>query len=145
MVILYLLVCIFHRRIIKRTDYNLEVTGKLLGLKEFIKTAEMPRLKELVAENPCYYYDIFPYAMVFNLADKWAKQFTDIPLEAPVWFKTYSSTALFSAMSFNHSFQTEVTKSMASAIASKSSSGSSGGSHGGHSGGGGGGGGGGGW
>lgn len=143
--VLYLLVCIFHRRIIKRTDYNLEVTGKLLGLKEFIKTAEMPRLKELVAENPCYYYDIFPYAMVFNLADKWAKQFTDIPLEAPVWFKTYSSTALFSAMSFNHSFQTEVTKSMASAIASKSSSGSSGGSHGGHSGGGGGGGGGGGW
>ena len=142
---LYLLVCLFNRRIIQRTDYNIEITGKLLGLKEFIKTAEMPRLKELMAENPSYYYDIFPYAMVFNLADKWAKQFTDIPLEAPVWFKTYSSNVLFSAMSFNHSFQTEVTKSMASAIASKSSSGSSGGSHGGHSGGGGGGGGGGGW
>ena len=142
---LYFLVCLFNRRIIQRTDYNLEVTGKLLGLKEFIKTAEMPRLKELVAENPSYYFDIFPYAMVFDLADKWAKQFTNIPLDNPNWFRTYGTNVMFSSMSFNQSFQTKVTKSMASAIASTSSSGSGGGSHGGHSGGGGGGGGGGSW
>ena len=105
----------------------------------------MPRLKELVAENPSYYFDIFPYAMVFNLADKWAKQFTNIPLDNPNWFRTYGTNVMFSSMSFNQSFQTKVTKSMASAIASTSSSGSGGGSHGGHSGGGGGGGGGGSW
>lgn len=144
---IYLLVCLFNRRIIKRTDYNIEVTGKLLGLKEFIKTAEMPRLKELMDEDPSYYYNIFPYAMVFGLADRWANKFTNIQVEAPAWYKTTTPARVFSVMDFNRSFQTEVTKSISSAIASTrpSKSSSGGGSHGGFSGGGGGGGGGGSW
>ena len=145
---IYLLVCLFNRRIIKQTDYNVEVTGKLLGLKEFIKTAEMPRLKELMDDNPNYYYDIFPYAMVFDLAERWAYKFTNIQMEAPAWYKSYGPARVFSTMDFNRSFQTEVTKSISDAIASsrpsKSHSGG-GGSHGGFSGGGGGGGGGGSW
>ena len=145
MSILYLIVCLFNGRINQRSDYCVEITGKLLGLKEFIKTAEMPRLKELVAENPAYYYEVFPYAMVFGLADKWSKQFTNISVEAPKWYTSYYPHAVFSAVDFNHTFNTEMTKSMAKVAAASHSSGGGGGHGGGHSGGGGGGGGGGGW
>ena len=135
----------FNGRIVKRTDYNLEVTGKLLGLRDFIKTAEMPRLEVLLKDNPGYYFDVFPYAVVFGLADKWAKQFTEIKMPQPEW---YSGSA-FTYAAFASSYSRGTGKIQDSVSASRSAarsagSGSSGG-HGGFSGGGGGGGGGGSW
>ena len=145
MYVLYIIVCLFNGHITKRTSYNIELTGKLLGLKEFIKTAEMPKLEVLLKENPGYYFDVFPYAMVFGLADKWAKQFKELSIEKPLWFSSYSNS-LFNSVSFMSSFDKGVDKmkhSVSAKRASTYSSSSSG--HGGHSGGGGGGGGGGSW
>lgn len=68
------------------TKYNTEITGKLLGLRNFIKMAELDRLKMLVNENPQYYYDILPYAYVFNLTDVWAKQFETLSIPQPDWY-----------------------------------------------------------
>lgn len=145
MYVLYIIICLFNGRITKRTPYNIEITGKLLGLKEFIKTAEMPKLEALLKENPGYYYEVFPYAMVFGLADKWAKQFKDLKIEKPVWFSSPADT-MFNSVAFMSSFDKGVDKMQHSVSAKRAttySSSSSG--HGGHSGGGGGGGGGGSW
>lgn len=145
MYVLYIIICLFNGRITKRTPYNIEITGKLLGLKEFIKTAEMPKLEALLKENPGYYYEVFPYAMVFGLADKWAKQFKDLNIEKPAWFSS-STDSMFNSVAFMSSFDKGVDKMQHSVNAKRAttySSSSSG--HGGHSGGGGGGGGGGSW
>ena len=82
----------FSDKLIQMTDYNVEITGKLLGLKEFIKVAELPKLKMLVDENPDYFYNILPYAMVFGLTEKWTKQFKSLNLKNPSWYKTSSIT-----------------------------------------------------
>lgn len=68
------------------TDYRTEIMGELLGLREFIRKAEQPRLKMLVDEDPEYFYDILPYAMVFGLTDKWVKLFKDIETRQPKWY-----------------------------------------------------------
>lgn len=68
------------------TPYRTEMMGQLLGLREFIKKAEQPRLKMLVDEDPSYFYGILPFAMVFGLSDKWAKLFKDIEMQQPTWF-----------------------------------------------------------
>ena len=74
------------------THYRIEMMSRLLGFREFISTAETPMLKAMVDENPNYFYDVLPYAIVFGLSDKWCKQFEKINFEPPTWY--YASTAL---------------------------------------------------
>lgn len=130
------------------TDYRIGLTGKLIGLKEFIKTAEKDRLQMLVDEDPEYFYHVLPYAMVFGLSDKWAKQFAEIDMAQPEWFHTsnlvmshHISSSI--AATISHHVSHSITESIAAHSHAPSSGGSGGG--GGFAGGGGGGGGGGAW
>lgn len=49
-----------------------------MGFRDFIETAEIDRINELVDENPSYFYDVLPYAYVFKLSNKWIKKFETI-------------------------------------------------------------------
>ena len=128
------------------TDYRVQMIGRLLGFKEFIKTAEKSRLETLQKEDPAYFYKILPYAMVFGLSNKWAKLFKDIDVQQPDWYHT--ATPLY-----GHALLSHMTDSLFSSTKSaitlvshdSSSSGGFSGGGGGFSGGGGGGGGGGSW
>lgn len=70
----------------KRTKAGNQVYGQILGFKEFIKKAELDRLKMLVEENPSYYYDIMPYAYVLGLSDQWIANFETMHLPEPDWY-----------------------------------------------------------
>lgn len=134
--------CIGHFNI--DTDYRIHMAGRLLGFKEFIKTAEKSRLEALQHDDPQYFYKILPYAMVFGLSHKWANLFKDINVEQPDWYHT--ATPLY-----GNAFVTHMTSNLFSSTnhaintVSHDSSSSGGGGGGGFSGGGGGGGGGGSW
>ncbi|MCR4602326.1 MAG: DUF2207 domain-containing protein [Prevotella sp.] len=131
------------------TDYRAQMMGRLLGFKEFIKTAEKERLVQLQADDPQYFYKVLPYAMVFKLSDKWADLFKDIDVQKPDWYD--SATPLMgTALTHNmvHNFSSTVSSAITTISHSSSSGGGggfSGGGGGGFSGGGGGGGGGGSW
>ncbi len=124
----------------RRTKYGDRMLEKTLGFREFIKTAEKDKLEELFEENPAYFYDILPYAMVLNLTDIWGNHFEGIAVEPPDWYRSHHRggfrTAVF-ASTLTTNF-TSVTNAMTSSQSSSSSS-FSGGSSGGGSGGGGGG------
>ena len=77
------------------TPYRIELMSRLLGFRQFINSAEMPMLKALVDENPNYFYDVLPYAIVFGLSDKWCKQFKEIDFDPPTWYN--AGTALAAA------------------------------------------------
>ena len=68
------LVCIFFAviAVARRDEYTI-LLGRILGFKDFIKTAELDKLNELVEEDPQYFYHIMPYAYVFGLSNKWIK------------------------------------------------------------------------
>lgn len=70
----------------KRTKAGNQVYGQILGFKEFIKKAELDRLKMLVEENPSYYYDIMPYAYVLGLSDQWIENFETMHMPEPDWY-----------------------------------------------------------
>lgn len=149
-----ILIVAFAGELVRDTEYKTEMVGKLLGLKEFIRVAELPRLQMLLDENPGYYYDILPYAMVFGLADKWAKRFEPLTLAPPDWYTGYAFTRGmdFDPLGFQRGLQKNVVSPMrevnaraaAHEISSGSASSTSSSSSGGFSSGGGGGGGGGG-
>ena len=92
----------------------------------------------LVDENPNYFFDILPYAIVLNVTDKWSDKFNDLVSEPPKWYNS-NSFSTFNATSFTNSMSntiSSISNTMTSSPRSSSSSSSS--SSGGSSGGGGG-------
>ena len=146
LLVLVLLVCLLAPCIVEETPYRVEMAGKLMGLRNFIEKAELPKLKMLVEQDPSYFYNVLPYAYVFGLTNKWAKQFEALTVRPPEWYTGGSVTdcvAFASVMTHGmHAGQS----AMSAAVSSSGGSGGGGGfSGGGFSGGGFGGGGGGSW
>ena len=133
----------------KRTPKGNEWLGKILGLRNFIVTAERDKLLMLVKENPSYFYNVLPYAYVLGITNAWIKNFEGIALPEPQWYTGSSPfTPIIFAAGFNsamRSFSTNMTSAPASSGRGGFSGGGGGFSGGGFSGGGGGGGGGGAW
>ena len=91
------LIVIFSGHAVRDSKYRLEMMSRLLGFREFIEKSELPMLKAQVDENPSFFYDVLPYAMVFGLTDKWAKKFKELDIKEPDWYEssgTLSSSLL---------------------------------------------------
>jgi uncharacterized membrane protein YgcG len=95
---------IFTMRMKQRTKKSSQQLGKILGFKEFIRTAELDRIKRLVEETPNYFYNVLPYAYVFGLTDKWAKKFEGIAVEPPNWYSSGYGGSMFNTWIFMNSF-----------------------------------------
>lgn len=98
----------------KRTPYGKEMLEKIQGFKNFLKTAEKPRLEQLVMENPEYFYNILPYTYVLGVSNKWMKKFEDIAIEPPQWYDGYTDFNTYVFMSFMNSTYSSISNEMAS-------------------------------
>lgn len=85
----------------QRTKKNIELMGRLMGLKNFIEAAELDRINALVEENPNYFYNVLPYAYVMGLTDKWAKNFEHIKIKKPDWYKGGNDVDMFDVWMFS--------------------------------------------
>ena len=130
-----------------KTKKGVETYYKILGLKEYIKTAETDRIKFQEKEN--IFEKLLPYAMALGIGEKWCKTFKGIYTTPPRWYT--SSDPMWNnnfTPLYLYSHLNNMTSSASSAFTSRPSSaagGSSGFGGGGFSGGGFGGGGGGSW
>lgn len=70
----------------RRTDYAANIIGRTLGFADFLRTAEKDRLETLVNENPSYFFDTLPYAVVLGVTGVWAKKFDGLIKEPPSWY-----------------------------------------------------------
>jgi uncharacterized membrane protein len=119
-----------------RTVEGARAREATLGFKEFLSRVETERYRTMIT-SPEMFERYLPYAMAFDVADKWAKAFEDIYREPPQWYS--GGSGHFSASSFSHSIGSMSSAAASSMSSSPSSSGSGGGgSSGGGSGGGGG-------
>lgn len=79
--IILLSTVLFSDTLVIRDENGKKLFGKILGFRNFIKTAEKQKLEMLVLENPKYFYNILPYAYVLNVSSKWIEKFEDIIIE----------------------------------------------------------------
>lgn len=142
MVGLCFITCELSGRLMQDTPYRRSLKGRLRGFREFIETAERDRLQQLVDRDPSYFYKVLPYAMLFDLSDKWVQQFTTIGVKPVDWYRTQGD---FSSSTYISGLTSHLSSTVHHAITTSSYDSSSSGSGGGFSGGGGGGGGGGSW
>lgn len=125
----------------QRTSKGVQAWQESLGFKQYLEMAEKDRVKWEEKEN--LFFQFLPYAMLFGVADKWAKAFEGIYQQPPEWYQ--GSSGVFSPLNFTHSMSSFSSYSNSSLSSTPPSHSSSSGFSGGFSGGGGGGGGGGSW
>ena len=81
----------------KRTPYGVDSIGKILGLKQFIETAEKDRLEMMAKDDPQFFYKILPYAYVLGVTNVWSKKFESIAIQPATWYHgpSYMNSMLF--------------------------------------------------
>jgi len=110
----------------KRTEDGLRWYGQILGLRHFIEIVEAEKLKQMVDEDPTYFYHVLPYAYVLGISDNWAKRFESIAIQPPTWYYS-SSMTMFSTVYFTSAITRSMVYSQAMMMARPSGGGSGGG------------------
>ena len=77
----------------KLSESALAKMGKVLGFREFIQTAELDKINQLVEEEPEYFFKVLPYAYVMGLTKKWVKKFEKIDIKMPGWYEANTAGA----------------------------------------------------
>jgi uncharacterized membrane protein YgcG len=142
-------VLIIRRPMLKKNKQGMDLYRQLYGFRMFVDQADRNRLERLLQYDPAYFEKTLPYAISFNMAKKWTKNFNDLFTEPPSWYVSshpYHGPAHGNSFeSFASHFNSSIKEVQSVFTSQPGSSGSGGGFSGGSSGGGFGGGGGGSW
>ena len=128
----------------RRTDFGNQLHGELLSYRRYLTTLTPLEIKELLAEQPDFYYEVFLYAEVFGLTKPFARKFKTYGIKPPKWLSFNRGKKAFNVSTFSNQLHHDFYRtsySPSDSFSSDSDSSSSGG----YSSGGGGGGGGGSW
>lgn len=71
-----------------RARENARLANRILGMRNFIDSSEIPELISLQNEDSEYFYHMLPYAMQFSQIEQWASKFKHIKIEPPAWFES---------------------------------------------------------
>ncbi len=112
----------------KKTQKGTLLYQKLLGFKEFIKTVEKDRLQEFLKQDQNYFDKVLPYAIVFDMADKWKDKLKGLDVPPPSWYSGNYAGSNFNTLMFMNSLDHSMNAMTNSFYSSPHSSGSSGGS-----------------
>jgi uncharacterized membrane protein YgcG len=112
----------------KKTKKGTLLYQKLLGFKEFIKSVEKDRLQEFLKQDENYFDKVLPYAIVFDMADKWKDKLKGLEVPPPKWYSGYYAGNNFNTLMFMNSLDHSMNQMTQSFYSAPHSSGSSGGS-----------------
>ncbi|MDE5729811.1 MAG: DUF2207 domain-containing protein [Clostridia bacterium] len=68
----------------RRTEEANKYYGQMLGFKNFLLKAELPRIQKLFDENPEYFADILPWCFIMGISDKVEKRFKSLDIKIRV-------------------------------------------------------------
>lgn len=92
-ILMFLTLSIFSMIMPRRAHFGLVKYYQLKGFDEFISRASISELKNLLAENPEYFYQTISYAIVMGHGKIWADKFKPLITSPPSWYHTYRSQA----------------------------------------------------
>lgn len=112
-----------------RTEAGARAREAALGFKEFLSRVEQDRFQRMIT-SPELFEKFLPYAMAFQVEERWAKAFQDLYRQPPDWYHGRSTGGGFDSVRFARSMgnmSSQAQRTMASSPSSSSSSGSGGG------------------
>ncbi len=134
-IVLYIITVFAIGKVKRYSPFGKDLLNNIYGFKNFLETAKLNKLEMLFKDNPEYFYDMFPYVMVFDLTKIWDKTMQSLTLKGPTWYVSNHPFSTYYMMGmFNRSF-TEMSAPPKSSSTSSFGGGSVGGGGGGGGGG----------
>jgi hypothetical protein len=109
----------------RKTTKGRTAWERITGLEEYIRRAETDDIQ--AQERQGIFERLLPYAIVFNLTDRWARAFADLYTTPPGWYQAETDGQPFSTYLLVSSLNRSVNTMNAALPAQPRSSGSSGG------------------
>ncbi|MDA1194242.1 MAG: DUF2207 domain-containing protein [Planctomycetota bacterium] len=72
------------RHMARRTGSGLDALARILGMQEYMRTAERERMEKIPLD---IFEQLIPYAVVFGLHDRWVHAFAEIYERDPTWVR----------------------------------------------------------
>ena len=118
---LFLVVLAYYTQ--QMTEYGHDQYERVLGFRHFMVTAEKDWLERLAKDDPEFFYDRLPYALVLGVSRVWIGKFADAVVAPPLWYSgTYTT---FNTRTFASTMTSDFSRIGAYAVPSSSSSGGS--------------------
>jgi uncharacterized membrane protein YgcG len=105
------------------TEYGHEQYERVLGFRHFLLTAEKDWLERLAKDDPEFFYDRLPYALVLGVSKAWIGKFANAVTAPPSWYA--GDTQSFNARTFSSVMVSDFSRIGAYAVPKSSSSGGS--------------------
>ena len=83
--VLILIATFIYTKLPLRTKFGNQRLGEVEGFRLELVTMNQNKLKEILAENSNYFYDMVPYAYVFGVLDNWMALGKGIITDRPSW------------------------------------------------------------
>jgi uncharacterized membrane protein len=126
------IISIFAALMSKKTKKGIDIYKKILGFEEYIQNVEKYRAQFYEKEN--IFEEYLPYAIIFDVANKWTKAFENLFKEPPSWYEG-NFTSAFTVAAFTSSLNNYISQLISFSKSSGLGGGSSGGGRGGGGGG----------
>lgn len=104
--------------LVTKTDNFIDKASDILSVKHFIEVTEEQRIKLLIKDYPNLFFDILPYAYVFNLTQIWLDKFKNLDLNInnqydSVWNHYFLSARMLDSMyySLNNDYNSYISSS----------------------------------
>ncbi len=114
----------------RKTDWYVDVLGKIRGYKNFLQVAEKDRMEMLAEQDPQYFYKNLAFAFALGVTAVYAKNFAALATQPPEWYQSthvYAGSNPVTSASFLDSVDSMM-NSISTNMTSSPSGGSGGGS-----------------
>ena len=113
----------------RKTDYYVDVLGKIRGYKDFLQVAEKDRMEKLAERDPQYFYKNLAFAYALGVTSVYVKHFAALATQPPEWYYsahgTYTTGSAFDSIHMMDSVN-NMMSSVGSTMTSSPSSGGGG-------------------
>lgn len=92
----------------KLSEYGHALYERVLGFRHFLLTAEKSWLETLAEDDPEFFYDRLPYALVLGVSRVWIGKFAQSVSVPPTWY--VSTSPRFNARTFSSTMTTDFSR-----------------------------------
>ncbi len=96
------------------SEYGHEKYERVLGFRHFMLTAEKDWIERLANDDPEFFYDRLPYALVLGVSNVWIGKFANAVTAPPSWYS--GNDAIFNARTFSSTMVSDFSRMGAYAV-----------------------------
>lgn len=94
MLLVQILVLYLSDHSVKRTEYGENMYERVAGFHAYLDSVSKEQVNDMIQRNQDQFSKVLPYLFVFQLDGKWKREFGDLTIQLPEWFKKINGDSM---------------------------------------------------